>query len=93
MEAHLVGCRKRYNDISIAKEQETKLKNHKCKECGHEISGRQGLDKVLSGGDDKEGPKLSGDDDMNMGLLDELQNSMGSGMDGAIKIIIESRGK
>ena len=61
----------------------------KCKECGQMLGGKT-LDKALT---DKSDIKLTDDDNDKLGLLDELQDSMGSGMDGAIKIIIESRGK
>tara|TARA_R110000751_G_scaffold302709_1_gene416903 strand:- start:514 stop:729 length:216 start_codon:yes stop_codon:yes gene_type:complete len=67
------------------------MKN-KCKECGHEIIGRTGLDKALSK-DAKSDYKMNDDDDMKLGLLDELQDSMGGGIDGNIKIIISSRQK
>tara|TARA_R110000822_G_scaffold76685_1_gene184364 strand:+ start:1045 stop:1260 length:216 start_codon:yes stop_codon:yes gene_type:complete len=63
----------------------------KCKECGQNIAGRMSLDKALGHDEDKPDMKLNGDDDMKLGLLDELQDSMGSGIDGNIKIIIESR--
>ena len=63
----------------------------KCEKCGHHAGGKMGLDKALSDG--KHDYKMSDDDDMKLGLLDELQDSMGSGMDGTIKIIIASRGK
>lgn len=62
----------------------------KCKECGQMLVGKT-LDKALT--DDKSDIKLTDDDNDKLGLLDELQDSMGSGMDGNIKIIIESRGK
>ncbi len=65
------------------------MKGKKCKECGHVSHGKTGLDKALS--DDKADFKMNDDDDMKLGLLDELQDSMGGGMDGNIKIIIESR--
>lgn len=68
------------------------MKGHKnCKECGQSIVGRLGLDKALSKDEDKPKFKLNDDDDMKLGLLDELQDSMGGGIEGNIKIIIESR--
>ena len=66
------------------------MKYKKCKECGHSLGGMD-LDKAMS--DDKHEYKMNDEDDMKLGLLDELQDSMGSGMDGNIKIIIASRGK
>ena len=68
------------------------MKYKKCKECGHSLGGMD-LDKAMSKGDDHHDYKMNDDDDMKLGLLDELQDSMGSGMDGNIKIIIASRGK
>jgi hypothetical protein len=69
-----------------------KYGNHKkCKECGHDLGDMMGLDKAMAGGD-KHDYKMNDDDDMKLSLLDELQDSMGSGMDGNIKIIISSRG-
>jgi hypothetical protein len=67
------------------------MKYKKCKTCGHSLGGPMDLDKAMSNDDYKHDYKMNDDDDMKLGLLDELQDSMGSGMDGNIKIIIESR--
>ena len=69
------------------------MKYKKCKECGHMLCYKTGLDKAISQDDDKHDYKMNDDDDMKLSLLDELQESMGGSMDGNIRIIIASRGK
>jgi len=70
-------------------------KDRKCKTCGHGLAGRLGLglDEAISNGGGDHDYIMNDDDDMKLGLLDELKESMGSGIDGNIKIIIASRGK